>query len=288
MVMFSRRRSSLVVPGSSEKMVSKASNLDADEIIFDLEDAVAPADKLTARNTVVEALNSGQFESKTVSIRTNLPGTKLFNDDISAIANVVHLLDTLVIPKVEAAEDLVSVSVFLSEIEQARVQSPVGLQALIETAKGVAHVVEIAGSTERLQSLILGYADLASSLGRTKSFGQSWHYVQESVLVAARSAGVQAIDGPYFSIGDDKASILGIECKRLFDSGFDGKWAIHPSQIRILNTSFTPSQSEIAYAQEILNALEVSASASALNGEMIDEAMRLGALRTLSKLDVQR
>ncbi len=287
MQIYPRRRSCLVVPGSSEKMLRKAVELNADEIIFDLEDAVDPPNKSIARENVSAILQSGKLVGKTIGVRINPFDSEWGRTDIVAVTAVDYPPQSLIVPKVENESDLAIVSNLLDELERVGDRQPIGLQALVETAKGFAYSVRIASSASRLQSLILGYADLASSLGRNPSSGATWSYYQQALLVAARCAGIQAIDGPEFYFGEDGVEKLMSNSLAVSASGFDGKWAIHPSQIEPLNTAFTPGEEEIASARQIIAQLAENSKASQLNGTMIDEAMRLGALRTLSKLDTQ-
>jgi citrate lyase subunit beta/citryl-CoA lyase len=160
---------------------------------------------------------------------------------------------------------------------------------LIETAAGLGRVYEIAGSSERVDALILGYADLAASLGRAQAVAgdpDTWRPAQEAILVAARAHGVQAIDGPYLGIPVDEG--FRTAAVRARDLGFDGKWAIHPSQVPALNELFTPSAEEVERARAIIAALdraerEAGQGAVALDGEMLDEAIRVAALRVLAR-----
>jgi citrate lyase subunit beta/citryl-CoA lyase len=279
-----RRRSCLTVPGGSEKMLGKAACLAADEIVFDLEDAVARPEKANARRRVMTAITSGTFAGRTISVRVNAIGTPWCHEDIAELGALHHPGLTLVLPKVESAADLAFIDRLLDGIEAAHPRTaPIGIQALIETAAGIANVTAIAGSSARLETLILGYADLASSLGR--SGGASWLFAQESLLVAARANGLQAIDGPSFSLSADAA--LEHAARAVAAMGFDGKWAIHPSHIPVLNAAFSPSAEMVAKARDIIsriNSLQAGGNgAGGHGGEMIDEAMRLGALRILSR-----
>jgi citrate lyase subunit beta / citryl-CoA lyase len=196
----------------------------------------------------------------------------------------------VVVPKVESPGDLAFVDRLLegAELAAGRVR-PLRVQALIETAAGIAHAAEIAGASARLDTLVLGYADLAVSLGRTRDGAAdlgSWLALQDSVLVAARRHGLQAIDGPYLGTADDDR--FRAAATRARDLGFDGKWAIHPSQVAPLNELFTPSQEELERACEVIAALDRAEAdggrgAVALEGEMLDEALRAAAQRVLAR-----
>lgn len=280
-----RRRSCLTVPGGSEKMLRKAIGLPADEIVLDLEDAVAADQKSTARRMVVEALASRSFAGRQVAVRINAVGTPWCHADVIALAAVGQPGLTLVLPKVETVGDLAFADRLLSGLEAERpAAEPIGLQILVETATGLANCAGLAGAGQRVQSLIIGYGDLASSLGR--SAGPSWTFVQETVLLAARANGLQAIDGPNFSLEPADGTLVR-DAAATASLGFDGKWAIHPSQIEPINAAFTPAEAEVRRARGILSALDAAQRAgngiATFEGTMIDEAMRLGAVRTVSR-----
>ena len=287
MVSLPRRRSCLTVPGASEKMLAKALTLPADEIVFDLEDAVPVADKANARKRVAALLATDAWRDRTVSVRINAVGTTWCSDDIAAMAAAKHPRLTLVVPKVEHVENLTTVESLVAAVEAK--PGGVGLQALIETAAGVANVRAVAGATPRLQALIIGYADLASSLGRPAESQASWQTVQDLVLIAARANGLQAIDGAYFQIKADDALLK--ESERARAQGFEGKWVIHPSHIETVNAAFTPSDEEVEDARSLMAHLDaeqgLGMGASTFRGRMVDEAMRLGALRTLARAGLE-
>ncbi|MEQ1899216.1 MAG: CoA ester lyase [Devosia sp.] len=283
-----RRRSCLTVPGGSDKMLVKAHGLDADEIVFDLEDAVAPDDKTAAREKVAALLATPAWVQRTVAVRINGIGTVWWRDDIAALAGLAHPQLTLVVPKVESASDFDTLEQHLGAREAESGRGPkIGLQGLIETAGGLVRVAEIAGASERLQSLILGYADLASSLGR--GVEGDWSFAQNMIVLAARANGLQAIDGPYFAFGESQEPALVARSMAVAGLGFDGKWAIHPSQIGTINAAFTPGEAEVAQARGIVAALDAARAAgngaTTYEGGMIDEAMRAGAERILVRAD---
>jgi citrate lyase subunit beta / citryl-CoA lyase len=259
-------------------MVAKAQRLPADEVIIDLEDSVAPEGKEEARATAVAAVREGDWEGRSVAVRMNpLAGAWGADDVVALVEGAGPSLSCLVVPKVESAAELELVDGLVSEREAGSGRErALGLQALVETAAGLVHVGEIVGASARLESLIVGYADLAASLGRSTSTdypGDRWHFVRETVLVAARAAGLQAVDGPHLDIRDLEG--LAVEAERARALGFDGKWALHPSQIDPVNRAFTPSGEELKRATSILEALaaaEAGRGALMLDGEMIDEA----------------
>ena len=160
-----------------------------------------------------------------------------------------------------------------------------GLQALVETAGGLLHAGEIAAASPRLEALILGYLDLAASLGRGPgtASAERWLYAQETLLVAARAHGLQAIDGPYLEIRDQAG--LRVWTEHVRQLGFDGKWAVHPSQVEVINAVFTPSPDELSHARSILAALADAQGRGAveLHGAMVDEASRKRALEVIER-----
>jgi citrate lyase subunit beta/citryl-CoA lyase len=251
-------------------MIAGARGLPADEVVLDLEDAVAPAAKEEARALVVAAVREGDWGGRSVAVRINPLAGPFGDADVAALVEGAGpALASLVVPKVESAAELERVGALLGE-------RPIGLQALLETAAGVAGAVGIARATPRLEALIVGFADLAASLGRSAAArypGDRWHFVRESVLVAARAAGLQAIDGPHLEIAD--LAGLAVEAERARALGFDGKWALHPSQIGPVNDAFTPAREEVDRAAQVLAALdgaEAGRGALMLDGEMVDEA----------------
>ena len=282
------RRSCLSVPGSSPKMLQKAPGLPADEVFMDLEDSVAPLAKEEARGNVIEALKEGDWTGKTVVVRVNGVYTKwCYRDVVDIVENAGHLLDCIMIPKVEYASDVVFVAELLRQIEESTgLDRQVGIEAQIETATGLKNIHEIAHASDRTETLIFGPADMSASLGLPTVTaglpmpgypGDHWHFVLSTILVAARDAGLQAIDGPYLLIKDlDGFREMSMRSRAL---GFDGKWALHPGQIDVLNEVFTPTQDEYDKAEAILDAYkhatEVERRGAVMFGsEMIDEASR--------------
>ena len=280
----SARRSSLSVPGSSEKMLAKAGGLPADEIVIDLEDSVAAAAKADARDLVCRVLAEGRLGAGLLSVRVNAIDSDWWRDDVTALADRAgSAIDSLVVPKVERAEDVLEIERMLE-----RRGASMGIQALVETAAGVMRVGEIATASPRLDALILGYADLAASLGRAEpeAAPERWLYAQDALLVAARAAGIAAMDGPYLALADERG--LRAWAEHVRDLGYDGKWAIHPSQLAVINDTFTPAGDEVERAEAILAALAKAESAgeggaAQLDGKMIDEASRKQAEQVVAR-----
>jgi citrate lyase beta subunit/acyl dehydratase len=273
------RRSCLSVPGHAVRMHEKALAVPADEVVFDLEDAVAPGAKQEARAAVAVTLAREEWRQRTVAVRINAPTSP----DLAADLELVHALGesarlTVVVPKVASPAALLEIA--------AQLGTEIGLQALIETPDGIAAVDAIARSTPHLQALILGYADLATALGRrgAERSVERWLFYQESVLEAARAAGLQAIDGPFLHLREPLWLARAARTAR--ELGFDGKWAIHPEQVDALNRAFAASEREVGWAREVTDALAVAAeggdAAVRVDGAMVDEAMRAHACRLLA------
>jgi citrate lyase subunit beta/citryl-CoA lyase len=272
-----RRRACLVVPAAPAAKLEKGRTIEADEVVVDLEDAVVPGGKDAARDAVVEALR-GDWAAESVAVRVNAIGTPWCHPDIAALAGAAR---TIVLPKVESAGDLA----FADRLLDGAGGEGTRLVALIETAAGLQDVAAIAGASARLDGLILGYADLAASLGRGAGTPGEWRFAQDAVLVAARAAGIAAIDGPYLGIRDDEGFRTEVAHARAL--GFDGKWAIHPAQLDALREAFTPTDAEIEDARETLAVLERAAAggagAGAAGDRMLDEAHAVSARRVLAR-----
>jgi citrate lyase subunit beta/citryl-CoA lyase len=276
------RRSCLSVPGSSERKLAKAAELPTDEVVIDLEDAVAVDAKDDARQATLAALQT--WTGGGLAVRVNAPGTPWCHLDLAALGALRELPSSIVVPKVQSAGDLAFVDRLLDGVEAGSGrQQPLRVQALIETAAGLVRLDEIAAASPRLDALILGYADLAASLGGARDLDH-WLPAQHAVVVAARANDLQAIDGPYLGVSPDEAFHAAVARAR--DLGFDGKWAIHPSQVDALNAAFTPDEAEVARARAIVAALDdAQEGAVSLDGEMLDEALRVAALRVLARAD---
>lgn len=281
------RRSCLSVPGSSPRKLAKARELAADEVVIDLEDSVAGNAKDGARDAAVRALTD--WSGPGVSVRVNPPRTPWCHQELAVLAALARVPAAVVVPKVESAGDLAFLDRLLDGLEAASGrETPLRIQALVETPAGLARAGEIAEASPRLQALILGYGDLAASLGRSTAGAallDGWLPAQHTVLVAARQHGLQAIDGPYLGTLVDEP--FQAAARRARDLGFDGKWAIHPAQVPTLNELFSPSDEELRHARAVIDALSAAerdgAGAVALDGEMLDEAIHRSALGVLAR-----
>ena len=282
------RRSCLSVPGSSPKMLQKAPALPADEVFMDLEDSVAPLAKEDARGNVIQALKEGDWTGKTRVVRINGVYTSwCYRDVIEIVENAGEFLDCVMIPKVEYPSDVQFVANLLRMIEDTTgLDKRIGLEVQIETATGLKNIHDIAHASDRTETLIFGPADMSASLGLPTVTaglplpgypGDHWHWVLSTINVAARDAGLQSIDGPYLVIKDlDGFREMSMRSRAL---GFDGKWALHPGQIDVLNEVFTPTQDEYDKAEAMLeayaHATDVERRGAVMFGnEMIDEASR--------------
>lgn len=283
------RRSCLSVPGSSPKFLAKAATLPADEVFFDLEDSVAPLEKEAARGNVVQALKENEYAAPTKVLRINGVYTKwCYRDVEEVVASAGEMLDCIMIPKVETAADVVFVANLLRMIEDTLgFTKRLGIEVQIETALGLRNIHEIAQASDRIEDLIFGPADMSASLGLpTVTAGapipgyeglDHWHHVLMTINIAARAQNLQCIDGPYLLIRDlDGFRAAAMRAKAL---GYDGKWALHPDQVTVLNEVFTPTQDEYDKAEALLeyyqHATEVERKGAVMFGkEMIDEASR--------------
>ena len=281
------QRSELAVPGSSPKMFEKALNSNADYVFLDLEDAVSPNDKITARQNVIKALKEINWreKGKTISVRINSLDTHyMYRDVIEIVEEVGDRVDTLLVPKAGTASDVYMVDCLLTQIEtNKKLKNKIGIECLIETALGMSNIKEIAKSSDRLEALHFGVADYAASLrARTVVIGglnpdypgDQWHHGLSVLVMPCRAYGLRAIDGPFGDFNDPDAYIAA--AKRGAAIGIEGKWAIHPSQIDLANKVFSPPKTEVSKAKKILEELEKAAKegkgAAQLDGRMIDAA----------------
>ena len=281
------RRSVLSVPGSSDKMISKSLELPADEIMLDLEDGVALEEKEGARSKIIRAFKDHDWGDRVRAYRINGLDTPFaYRDVIDVVEQAGEDIDVIVIPKVEKAADVQFVALLLSQIEMnVGLKKTIGLEASIETALGMLNVKEIAFASPRLETLVFGIADYGASLTMPSSgvsghgdaeedLMHRWHFPLSRMVMAAKAAGLAAIDAPFGDFKDETG--LKKSCQQAASLGYDGKWAIHPAQLDTINETFTPSAEDISRAQIILKAYEaVKASgegATALDGKMVDAA----------------
>jgi citrate lyase subunit beta/citryl-CoA lyase len=288
------RRSCLAVPGSSTKMIGKAQGLPADQVFLDLEDAVAPLAKEDARKNVVAALNEGDWGGKVRTVRVNDLTTRwTYRDVIEVVEGAGANLDCVMLPKVAHAWHVQWLDTMLSQIEATMgFERRIGIECQIENAMGLSNIREIAFASDRIETIIFGPADFMASInmpslvvgGLNPDYpADPYHHILMEILIAARAAGVQAIDGPYLQIRDvDGFTEV---ARRSAALGFDGKWVLHPGQLDAANEVYAPKQDDYDHAELILDAYEHYTSeaggrrgAVMLGDEMIDEASRKMAL----------
>ncbi|MDQ3988992.1 MAG: CoA ester lyase [Actinomycetota bacterium] len=297
------QRSELAVPGSNPSFIDKAAESQADFVFLDLEDAVAPPEKERARKNVIAALGDIDWagKGKTVSVRINgLDTHYMYRDVVDVMEQVGDRLHTILVPKVGVPADLYCVETIVGQVEQAKgLASRVGIEALIETALGMANVEAIASSGGRLEALHFGVADYAASnRARTVSIGglnpdypgDQWHFALSRMIVACRAYGLRPIDGPFGDFSDPDGYRAG--ARRAAALGCEGKWAIHPSQVELANEVFSPPEAEIARARRIVEELRKAGAAglgaASLDGTMIDAASERMARTVLAMDDAIR
>ncbi len=279
------RRSELAVPASSERFIEKSAASAADLVFLDLEDATAPDAKEGARQTAVDALNGLDWGSKVRAVRVNDHETEwAVYDMVSILEGAGNNLDVIIVPKVKKPSDLLFFETLLKSLERKlKIKKPIGLEVLIEEAEGLGNVEAIARCSDRLEALILGFGDLAASMGmrfgheRDESLrypGDLWHAHRVRLIAACRAAGIDAIDGPFGNFRN--ANAYRAQASWAATLGAVGKWCIHPSQIEHANEIFAPSEKEIAVARKMVDAYEASVQsgdgAAGAGGMLVDAA----------------
>ncbi len=295
-------RSELAVPGSQPQMFEKAAKSDVDVIFLDLEDAVAPDDKVQARKNIIEALNDVDWNTKTMSVRINgLDTHYMYRDVVDILEQGGERLDLIMIPKVGTAADVYALDMLVTQIETARgSKKRIGFEHIIETALGMQNVNEIAAASPRNESLHFGVADYAASTrarttiiggvnrdysvltdpepdseaARERHWGDMWHHAMSKLVIAARANGLRPVDGPFGDFSDPQG--YRAAAKRAAALGYEGKWAIHPSQIELANQVMSPGNEEVDRARRILVAMKDAAEhgkgAVSLDGRLVDYA----------------
>ncbi|HEX2104081.1 MAG TPA: CoA ester lyase [Solirubrobacteraceae bacterium] len=307
-------RSELAVPGSNVRMLEKAPQLGADIVMLDLEDAVAPDDKPQARRNVIDALLEQDWAECSVSLRINGLDTHwCYRDLVDVVEAAGDRIDQIMIPKVSGAGDVHLVATLLDQIEEAvGLEHRIGLSVLIETAIGMVNIDEVATACpERMEAMVFGVADYAASLQshttsigganpdyavltdpdgapeRQRHWGDQWHYALARIAVTCRAHGLRPIDGPFGDFNDPEGFLA--SARRAAVLGYEGKWAIHPSQIELANAVFTPDAHIVDKTHRIIAAMkEAAASGSgavSLDGRLIDAASIRMAETLLAKLE---
>jgi len=293
-------RSELAVPGSQPQLFEKAARSAADVVFLDLEDAVAPDDKVQARKNVIAAVGDLDWGQKALSVRINgLDTHYMYRDVVDLLEQASDRLDLIMIPKVGTASDVYALDMLCTQIETAKNRKKkIGFELIIETALGMQNVETIAAASKRNESLHFGVADYAASTrARTTSigganpdyavltdpdaqerrdthWGDMWHYALARMVVAARANGLRPIDGPFGNFSDPDG--FKAAARRAAVLGCEGKWAIHPSQVTLANEVMSPSEADVTKAKRILEAMAVAAregkGAVSLDGRLIDYA----------------
>ncbi|HEY1275411.1 MAG TPA: CoA ester lyase [Thermoleophilaceae bacterium] len=307
-------RSELAVPSSNVRMLEKAPGLGADIVMLDLEDAVSPDDKEQARLNLIDALREQDWSRCSVSVRINGLDTHwCYRDVVDVVEQAGEWVDTIVIPKVSGAGDVHLVATLLSQIEAAMgLRRRIGLAVLIETAIGMVNVDEIATACpDRMEAMIFGVADYAASIqshttsiggvdpsysiltdpdgdaARERHWGDQWHYPLARIAVTCRAHGLRPIDGPYGDFTDPEGYVAA--ARRSAVLGYEGKWAIHPSQVPLANEVFTPDPRTVERTRRIIEAMRSAAAdgkgAVSLDGRLIDAASIRMAENLLAKLE---
>jgi len=287
-------RCQLFGPGSRPAIFEKMAASSADVINLDLEDSVAPSDKDSARENIIQAIGDIDWGNKTLSVRINgLDTPYWYRDIVDLLEKAPERLDQIMIPKVGCAADVYAVDALVTAIESAKGRTKkVSFEVIIESAAGIAHVEEIAASSPRVQAMSLGAADFAASMGMAttgiggtqenyymyrdgqKHWSDPWHWAQTAIVAACRTHGVLPVDGPFGDFSDDEG--FRAQALRSATLGMVGKWAIHPKQVALANEVFTPSEEAVNEAHEILAAMEEAKAkgegATVYKGRLVDIA----------------
>ena len=294
------RRCQLAVPGISEKMLVKAAAMGIDHVFCDLEDAVAPQMKAQARLNIIAALNDLNWGRTTRCVRINDTTTPWCHDDIIEIVEGAREnVDTIMLTKAMDASDLLFVDKLLTQLEKKLgLKKRIGLEVLIEEVQGMHHAYAIAHSCARMEALIFGMGDFSASqgvpitsIGGDSAYpGDIWHYARCQVTIAARAAGIDAVDGPFGDFRDDAGYRRESQRARLL--GMSGKWAIHPSQVPIAEEVFAPTKDEVAFAREIIDVYKKAEaqgiSSLAHKGTLVDAASMRLFLNTINQAELFR
>jgi citrate lyase subunit beta / citryl-CoA lyase len=292
------RRSCLAVPGSSDKMLGKAPGLGADMVFLDLEDSVAPLEKEAARPRVAAAIRDLDWGDTVVCVRVNAWDSPWTVYDVTEVVGAAgERLDVVMLPKAQSAADVVALDHVLAQVERhaGLPVGHVGIEVQIETARGLIDVEAICAASSRLETVIFGPADFSASIEMPVLTGgvevpgypgDHFHYVFAKLLMAGRANGLQVIDGPYLKIRDVDG--LRAYAARTQLLGYDGKWALHPDQVAVLNEVYSPTQEQYDRAHAILEAYRAATDdegrgAVMFGDEMIDEASRKMAIKFVAR-----
>ncbi len=292
------RRSCFSTPGSNERFLEKAPSVPADMSFLDLEDSVAPIEKVAARAKVVEAIRKQEWDERVLCVRVNAWDTEwTVGDVIEVVSGSGERLDEVMLPKVQRAAEVVALDLLLTQIEKTSglPVGHIGIEAQIETVRGLINVEEICEASDRLETIIFGPADFAASMEMPvltggvqipEYPGDHFNYVFSKILMAGRANGLQVIDGPYLKVRELDA--LRDFAQRTRVLGYDGKWALTPDQVGVLNEVYSPTQEQFDRAWDILDAYQRATEddrkgAVMFGDEMIDEASRKMATKFVAR-----
>ena len=292
------RRSCLSTPGSNERFLAKAPTVTADMTFLDLEDSVAPLEKEAARAKVVDAIRNLPWDDRVLCVRINAWDTQwTYGDVIEVVGHAGERLDEVMLPKVQSAAEVVALDLLLSQVEEVHglPVGHIGIEAQIETTRGLINVEEICAASPRLETIIFGPADFAASMEMPvltggvqipEYPGDHFNYVFSKILMAGRANGLQVIDGPYLYVRDNEG--LRDFAQRTRVLGYDGKWALTPDQAAVLNEVYSPTQEQFDKAWDILDAYRTATEddrtgAVMFGDEMIDEASRKMATKFVTR-----
>jgi len=280
-------------------MLGKGPNLGADMVFIDLEDSVSPLEKEAARGKAVAAIRDQDWGETVLCVRVNAWDTPwTVYDILEVVGNAGDRLEEIMLPKVQTPAEVVAMDLLLTQVEQQAglPAGHIGIEAQIETARGLINVNDICAASPRLETIILGPVDMSASMEMPglrggleipEYPGDYFHYVFVQILMAGRANGLQVIDGPYVKVRDSDG--FREFARRAEILGYDGKWALHPDQVQILNELFSPSQEQFDKAWDILDTYEKATTegdrkgAVMLGDEMIDEASRKVAVKLVSR-----
>ncbi|MBE6642031.1 MAG: CoA ester lyase [Ruminococcaceae bacterium] len=278
------RRSLLFLPGNNPNMLINAGYLGSDAVIFDLEDAVSPAEKDAARILVRNTMKYMELDCEKI-VRINSVDTSFWQADLDTI--LPQCPDLILLPKVGLASDVLTVASYMEEVERklGLEVGKVGIMPLIETALGVENAFSIASASPRVKALFLGAEDLTADIQckRTKE-GREIEYARTRLVVAARAAGVDVYDTPFTDVNDDEGIVVDAQLAKSL--GFTGKASISPRHVEVINDVFSPTLAEIEYAYDVIEAIETAKKqgkgAISLRGKMIDAPIVARAERTIA------
>ena len=280
------RRSAIYVPGDSDKMLQKCTTVASDMLVLNLEDGVALSQKDNARRNVANAIKKAEYGDREIVVRVNPPSNETGMTDLAEI--IPCNPDGICLPKVEDAEEIRVVDQCITELEisHSLPEGGIGLHAMIESAQGLLHASQIAAAASRMASLIFGSADYASDVRCQPGEDRvELMLALQMMVISAHAAGIDAIDAPCFDIRNN--DLLYREATGARRLGFDGKSALHPGQLAIINQIFGVTDEEIAWAEKVLEELDAAENRgkalTTMEGKLIDNPHRAAALRILNR-----